>query len=143
MPSNQQPTRRSILGILAGLGIGTQSFQRALAAQAGEGEITVETIKQAEWIAGITLSDDQRETAKRSLKALDRRNDAIRGVELEYDVPPAFHFEPLPYATAIRSAPVQRNAVPMENSAGVRPASDEDLAFLPLAELTALIRTRQ
>ena len=60
-------SRRSILASLAGLGIGSSVFHRALAAEAAKGAtITVEMVKQAEWISGLELTDDERkETADR------------------------------------------------------------------------------
>lgn len=141
--SPQPTTRRSVLGVLAGLGIGTGAFRRALAARAEEGEITLDTVKQAEWIAGISLTDEQRETAKRSLGVLKRQTEAIQAFPLAYDVVPAFHFEPRATADATRQPPTRRDAVPIESAAPQRPDSDEDLAFLPLTELSALLRTRQ
>jgi hypothetical protein len=46
--------RRRFIAALSGLGVGTATFQRALAAQLAQaGELTGEMIAQAEWIAGI------------------------------------------------------------------------------------------
>jgi len=46
--------RRRVLKVLAGLGIGTAAFQRALAQQVAEqGAVTAEMLKQAEWISGV------------------------------------------------------------------------------------------
>jgi hypothetical protein len=62
MPDHR-PNRRTVLGLLAGLGFGTESYRRAVAAQASQpGAITAEMLKQAEWIAGIELSDQERHT---------------------------------------------------------------------------------
>ncbi len=53
--------RRAILKGLAALGIGSATFRRAVAAQAVEaGKVTPEMIKQAEWIAGLELTEDER-----------------------------------------------------------------------------------
>lgn len=143
---NQQPnrpSRRSYLQALAALGIGTPAFQRALAAQAEEPHtLSAETVKQAEWIAGITLTAEQRLEAERSLSRLRQQCDAIRAVELDYGTAPALYFNPQPNEDVSRSPPTERNAVPCENVAVKRPGSDEDIAFLPLSELSALLRTR-
>ena len=51
---NRPPTRRFVLGALAGLGVGTATFRRALAADAVRvGKVTPEMVQQAEWVAGI------------------------------------------------------------------------------------------
>src|ERR1051326_1556802 len=54
--------RRTVLKALGAMGIGTATFRRALAAQAaGSAKVTPEMIKQAEWIAGLELTDKERE----------------------------------------------------------------------------------
>ena len=54
--------RRKVLAILAGLGVGTAVFQRALAAQVEvAGQITPLMVQQAEWVAGIELTEDDRQ----------------------------------------------------------------------------------
>ncbi len=61
--------RRAILQGLAALGVGSTVFHRAVAAQvARSASVTPEMIKQAEWIAGLDLTDDERETTARSLE---------------------------------------------------------------------------
>lgn len=138
-----QSSRRRVLKALAGLGIGTATFHRAVAAQAEQtGKVTAEMIKQAEWVAGLELSDEERES---TASAVQRNLDAfrkLRAVDVGYDVPPALAFLPTP---AMRpAAGVRRNqAEPIESHAPKRPASDEALAFLPVTELAALVRTRQ
>src|SRR4029079_7254760 len=86
-------SRRRALSILGGLGIGTAAFQRALAWQAEQaGKITPELIQQAEWIAGITLSDEDRKAIASSVERDQRRYEALRKVELNNSVPPALAF---------------------------------------------------
>ena len=66
--------RRTVLKRLAALGVGTATFRRALAVQASQaGAVTPEMIKQAEWIAGLELSDDERASTARSLTRSLRR----------------------------------------------------------------------
>ncbi|MFP6678509.1 MAG: amidase [Pirellulaceae bacterium] len=145
-PTNHSPSpsRRTLLQCLVGLGIGTPAFQRALAIQAEDAhQVTAETVKEAEWIAGITLTDEQRESAQRSLKRLHSQCDAIRSVDLAYDTPPALHFNPQPLKDAARSAPKNRIAVPAEQHVGQIPDDEEDIAFLPLGELSSLVKNRK
>src|SRR5205085_751417 len=68
--------------------------------------------------------------------------EALRKVEVGYDVPPALSFHPSPALSSAQG--VKRNqAATLESHAPKRPESDEVLAFLPVTELSALIRTRQ
>ncbi len=136
-------SRRAILAGLAGLGVGSEVFRKALAAQVAEkAAITPEMIRQAEWISGLELSDEERkETAERMKRTLDSI-ESLRKVPVGYDVPPAIAFVPSPTPSTVE--PVRRNqATPTESQAGLRPSSDDALAFLPVSELSSLIRTRQ
>jgi Asp-tRNA(Asn)/Glu-tRNA(Gln) amidotransferase A subunit family amidase len=137
------PTRRQLLKLLAGLGIGSAVFQRALAAEAQKAaDLTPEMIQQAEWIAGITLSPEDRKALVSSLKNLLRGFQALRRVQLDNSVPPALTFQPAPWQEPGRAR--QRDAVePTVLSAPQRPSSDDGLAFLPVTALAALLRTRR
>jgi Asp-tRNA(Asn)/Glu-tRNA(Gln) amidotransferase A subunit family amidase/Asp-tRNA(Asn)/Glu-tRNA(Gln) amidotransferase C subunit len=135
--------RRAALKALAALGVGTATFRRAVAAQAeGAGKVTPEMIKQAEWIAGLELTDEERDSTARALQRTLGSFEALRKVEVGYDVPPALSFLPAP--TPPPAAGVRRNqATPTESHAPKRPDSDEAMAFLPVTELSALVRARQ
>jgi hypothetical protein len=61
-------TRRKALSMLGKAGIGTAVFQRVLAASAVERPVTSEMVASAEWVAGIKLTEVQRETAVNVLK---------------------------------------------------------------------------
>jgi Asp-tRNA(Asn)/Glu-tRNA(Gln) amidotransferase A subunit family amidase len=135
--------RRALLRGLAALGIGTTTFQRALASQAAQGaEITAEMVKQAEWIAGLELTDEERKATATSIKRTLGSFEALRKVPMGYEVPPALAFVPSPGLKSVDG--VRRNqASCYESHAPKRPDSDEALAFLPVTELSALIRSRQ
>jgi len=137
--------RRAVLKALTALGLGSATFHRALAAQAASApavKITPEMIKQAEWVAGLDLSDEERKSVADALQSSLRQFEALRKVEVGYDVPPALSFVPAP---GVRPAEgVRRNqASPTEWHAPERPGSDEALAFLPVTELAALVRARR
>jgi Asp-tRNA(Asn)/Glu-tRNA(Gln) amidotransferase A subunit family amidase len=139
----RQTSRRAVLQALAALGIGSTVFQRALAHQVAEnGSLTAEMIRQAEWIAGLELTDDQRAATAQSLERRQEGLAAMRRVALDNAVPPALHFQADPRGEQV---PARRPATsePLESNAPKRPAEDEQVAMLPLAELAALIRTRQ
>ena len=71
-------TRRNILAALTGLGLGSAAFQRALAWQAEQaGKITPELIQQAEWIAGIALSDDDRKAIAGTVERFSAPDDGL------------------------------------------------------------------
>src|SRR6266545_1227532 len=57
------PSRRELFAAATALGIGSTTFRRAVAAEAlaePVGPVTAEMVKNAEWIAGIELTDAQR-----------------------------------------------------------------------------------
>jgi Asp-tRNA(Asn)/Glu-tRNA(Gln) amidotransferase A subunit family amidase len=128
---------------LAGIGVGTAAFQRALAARAEvKREITSEMIQQAEWIAGIKLGDDERKSVAEALQRDQEKLATIRAVSVGYDVPPAIGFYVAPPQT--RDGDIRGDVVrPIESAAPDRPSSDDDLAFLPVTELAALVRSRK
>jgi Asp-tRNA(Asn)/Glu-tRNA(Gln) amidotransferase A subunit family amidase len=136
-------TRRQILASLGSLGIGTAAFQRAVAWQAEQSNrVTPELIKQAEWVAGIELSDEDRQAITQSVERDQRRFEALRKVELDHSIPPALSFFAAPPQESI--ADVRRDLIrPIVSAAPNKPVSDHDLAFLPITQLAALVRTRQ
>ena len=137
-----RPNRRQILATLAGLGMGTAVFRRALAAQAEKGTVTAEMVQQAEWIAGIKLTEEERNAAAKEIDGDLKKYQALRDAVVGYDVPPALTFYPLPPQTS--GGEIDRAAiVPIKRADVRRPASDEELAFLPVTQLAELVRTRQ
>jgi Asp-tRNA(Asn)/Glu-tRNA(Gln) amidotransferase A subunit family amidase len=134
--------RRTLLKSLAFLGVGTSTFRRALAAQAAQaGTVTTEMIKQSEWIAGLELTQDERTSTARTIARSLRSFADLRKVDVGYDIPPALTFLPDPPRPA---GGIRRNqARPAEMSTPRRPDSAEELAFLPLGALSALIKSRQ
>jgi Asp-tRNA(Asn)/Glu-tRNA(Gln) amidotransferase A subunit family amidase len=142
-PSAVGPDRRTVLRALAGVGVGTAIFQRALAAQvASTSSITPEMIQKAEWISGIELTDEQREQTARSMVNLTASFERLREIPLDYTHAPAWTF----YPDGIQECSLDQmpRAVQARHSAQAgRPPQDDDLAFLPVTELSALLRARQ
>jgi Asp-tRNA(Asn)/Glu-tRNA(Gln) amidotransferase A subunit family amidase len=137
------PTRRQVLKSLAAAGVGTTVFQRALAAEAEQVTmVTPEMIQQAEWVAGISLSESERKDLARSLTQIVREVRAVRNAPVPYDVPPALVFDPAPWLPPATS-PISRGAEPISATAPKKPDSADDLAFMSITALSALIRTRQ
>src|SRR5262249_60180381 len=99
-PAEQtDPTRREAFQMFAQLGIGSAVFRRALAVHAEKSpQVTVDMIRQAEWIAGITLTDAQRRGILAEIGQTQAHFQAMRKVLLPNDVPPALLFHPAPLA---------------------------------------------
>jgi Asp-tRNA(Asn)/Glu-tRNA(Gln) amidotransferase A subunit family amidase len=140
------PSRRQILKSLAAAGVGTTVFQQSLAADAEKaGDVTAEMIQQAEWVAGVKLSDTERHDLVKALTQLVKDVHAVRNAKVGYDVPPALVFDPAPWDTdPVRPRePFRRSVEPISAVAPKKPESNDDLAFLPVTVLSALVRSRQ
>ncbi len=136
--------RRRFVEFFSAAGLGGTLLPGALTALAGESDaVTAEMVQQGLRLAGLEFPPEE---VEKIVEGLNRRNSladsyrAMREIELLNSVPPALVFNPLPegmtpprQAATFRPSEVQLK----------RPASDEDLAFLSLAQLAHLIRTRQ
>lgn len=132
--------RRQVLKTLLAGGAATAVFARALTAlAAGPTRVTLEMVKQAEWIAGITLSDSERDLMLTDLAESAGLLDTLRAVDVPNDVPPAVQFRPL--------APLPLAAAPKpwfpDRKPARMPSSDEDLAYGSAVELSYLVRKKQ
>ncbi len=140
----QQPTRRAVLVALTTAGIGTTVFRRALAANLPmDGQVTPEMIQSAEWIAGIEFDEETREQTARSATATLRELNTLRSIDVSYETPIALTFEPAPWRQRSTSDRIENTVRPTETAALPRPQKLDDLAFLPVSELAALVRTRE
>jgi Asp-tRNA(Asn)/Glu-tRNA(Gln) amidotransferase A subunit family amidase len=136
-------SRRRFLKSVAALGVGSTTFQRALAAQVDPDKpVTAEMVQQAEWIAGLTLTDEERKKLAQDLTGQQRGFAAMRAVPVSNSVPPAINFNPAPWlppAVAELRLPAEPLAAPTPK----KPDSKDDLAFLPLSSLCRLVRAKQ
>jgi Asp-tRNA(Asn)/Glu-tRNA(Gln) amidotransferase A subunit family amidase len=138
-------TRRQTLSILGRAGIGTAVFQRALVAKAGDGPVTREMIADAEWVAGIKLTDAQRETAVNVLKWAREKAERVRTVEIDNSLLPGLNFTPLASPASlpdVRGYAAVKLAEPTHVQLS-QPDSDEELAYRSIGRLGALLRTRK
>jgi Asp-tRNA(Asn)/Glu-tRNA(Gln) amidotransferase A subunit family amidase len=136
-------SRRQALASLAGLGLGTPAFRRALAAQSeAAGKVTPEMVAEAEWIAGINLTEDERKRAANTLERDRQRYASMHAVAVNNAVPPAVAFFAEPPQTR-REQPAASEVRPLEAPVPERPATNEDLAFLPVTKLAALLKARK
>lgn len=134
-------TRRQVLTALTGLGIGSAVLHRALAQQVQDSgkEISLEMISQAEWIAGLELSDDERKAIIGALKNSQKNYATLRAVPLDNSVAPAIGFLPRERTGTER---VEVTAAPIESAPPQIDKSSDDLSFLPITELAALLKSR-
>lgn len=137
----EKHTRRSVLQTLAALGIGSAVFHRAVAAAAEVGPVTADMLKQAAWIAGIELQEDEQAAVAAAVERDRQKIESLRQVDLGYDVPPAVTFFAAPPQGDGKQGRGEVRLI--ETAISERPASDEDLAFLSVSELAALVRTKK
>jgi Asp-tRNA(Asn)/Glu-tRNA(Gln) amidotransferase A subunit family amidase len=135
------------LKTLAVAGAGGGVFARALTALAREGgEVTPEMIRAAEWIAGIEFSEDERALMVEGVSEALGDYEQLRAVPLDNGVAPAIRFDATPPGQISGcSPPPASDLIPRRARAErkvERPASDDDLAFLTVAELGVLLRER-
>ena len=134
--------RRDILKATAAAGVGSVVFARALsalAAEAGPGTVTPTMVAQAEWVAGISLSDAQRELMLKDLAQLRKDVEALRAIPLDNGVAPALVFRPDALSPSHAPVAPQRAPERLDRGPASRPAGAADLAFLPVTRLAALL----
>lgn len=138
------PTRRQLLAAAAALGVGSTTFHRALAAQAQKAEtpgtVTPEMVANAEWVAGVKLTEDQRKAVAGGMTQALAGFAALHKVGVPNSVPPAIHFIPNPGGPA---AAAGRGTVEFFKVNATKPEAADDLAFLPLTHLAELVRAKK
>jgi Asp-tRNA(Asn)/Glu-tRNA(Gln) amidotransferase A subunit family amidase len=133
--------RRDFTALCAQMGLGSTLFPGVLWASLQEPrKVTKAMIAEAEAVAGLELTDTEREMM---VEGLNRNADMyrqIRTVALPNNVPPALQFDPVLPGTRL---PMARAAMrPSAPVAAARPAQLNDVAFWPVVRLAQLIRTR-
>ena len=134
--------RRRFLGYFAAAGLGATLFPAALWAQvAKQRRLTKEMIVEAEKVAGVSFTEAERDLMLEGVDDALGSYEKLRAVPLDNAVPPAIGFQPSrggeraqPAATKSRWSRVGRLPAPREI---------EELAFRPVTELSALLKTRQ
>ena len=127
--------RRRFLAFFAALGLAGSSLPRRLWAAAGQGPITKKALAQAERLAGLEFTDEERQLMLDGLDELRQSYAELREVQIDNSVPPAFRFDP---HLAPPPAGPGRGARPWLPPTD-RPTDAEELAFLPVTKLAALL----
>jgi Asp-tRNA(Asn)/Glu-tRNA(Gln) amidotransferase A subunit family amidase len=134
--------RRHLLKAITATGIGTALFHRsAAAAISASDELSVDSIKQAEWITGLELTDEQREEILQTVRRSGESLAELREFPLTADVPMAIQFAPTSQFRQLET--IQRDARPTESLVVPLPNTEEEIAFLPVHQLSWLIRTQK
>ncbi len=129
--------RRSLLGtLLAGAGA-LALPHHAVAVLQEKPDLTVDDVAILEKAFGLKFSPDERKAIVTSLLQQRRGYEAIRGLNLGNDVAPAFVFVPEGKQPLVG----RKNDVRTKADQSKR-GTDEDVAFLPVADLAALIRKK-
>jgi hypothetical protein len=135
--------RRAFMTYFGGIGLGSTLLPGVLWARLNGGaELTVVTIAAAEEVAGLNFSDEQRELMLADLRDQRDQIERIHRVPLSNSVSPAIHFDPVVAGVRLPEGSGRGRVVPRDLPAP-RPSGDEEIAFLPIPALAALIRSRQ
>jgi Asp-tRNA(Asn)/Glu-tRNA(Gln) amidotransferase A subunit family amidase len=136
--------RREFMAHLGAAGLGGTLLPGALyaLAQQEQSSITKEMVAQAEKIAGLEFTDDEREQIANSVNGRLRNYEAVRALRMPNSVPPALQFDPLLPGVPVPSA--ERRPIRYTRPRELRrPANLEAVAFWPVTRLAELVRTKQ
>jgi hypothetical protein len=137
--------RRAFMAYFSSIGLGTTLLPGVLwgqAAQQQASEISKEMIADAEAIAGLSFTDEQRAGIAQGLRGLKSATQALHKEPLDMSVFPSIVFEPVPPGKKLApkaKAPMQRSRVPII----ARPGSLDELAYQPVTVLSDMVRTRK
>ena len=136
--------RRRFIAGLSAAGVGSALMPGALAAVAQDAdEITVEMVDAAQHIAGLRFTSDELQVIAARLNRPDADASAyetLRAESLGNDTQPALVFNPIPPGMTL---PTDRRPMRRQQVTLSMPATDADLAFLPVTHLARLVETRQ
>ena len=134
--------RRGFMAYMSALGLGGTVFPGVLwAHMQARGEITSEIVADAGSVAGLDFTDSERDMMLADLNTNLEAYEALREVAVANHVTPAVQFDP---ALPGRDLPSETRPFRFTRNIGLRrPADSETLAFMPVTQLSELIRTRQ
>ena len=136
--------RRHFLKHFAGTAVATTAFPAALWSQyaaSQENGITTKMIEEAEWIAGLDFTEDNRKLMTDELNYFMRCYSDIRDLKITNDIPPALRFDPvLPGATFDTEV---RPFLLSQGQPRLLPANRDEIAFWSVLDLSRLIKTQK
>lgn len=132
--------RREFMSYFTSIGLGGTLLPGVLWAKVAAGEeITPATVADAEEVAGVQFEPEEREMMIDGLKLQTQRIAALHRIPLDNSVPPALIFSPLPVGKKLTP---DRRRPPVRSRVARRAITSnlDELAFLPVTELSELIR---
>lgn len=140
-------SRRAALGMLAGIGITSQTLVRSLAVEIEQGTLDAEGLARAQWISGVQLSSEQRDALVTAVQGHQTQLQSLRAFPLDADTPPALQFLPWHSGTSGGSKPrpaqTQRRVRPRKVDRRNNPSNDVELAFASIGVLGSMLRERK
>jgi len=103
--------------------------------------VTREMVAAAEKVSGLEFTEAERDLLLDNLNNTLQSYRQLRSLPLPNDIPPAIRFSPVLPGRPAGGPAAKPGRRPARKVA--RPSSEADLAFLPLADLAELVRTRQ
>ncbi|HJQ09919.1 MAG TPA: amidase [Gemmatimonadaceae bacterium] len=135
--------RRSFVSYFSGIGLGSTLFPGVLWTKLSAGaDITVDTIASAEEVAGLHFDPQERELMVDGLKQQEQRIEALHKIALDNSVSPAIKFDPLPPGKTV-APPTKRPMVRSKVATRAVTSNLDELAFLPVTELSELVRRQR
>ena len=132
--------RRDFVAFCAANGLAATLFPGALWGQARQEEkITVETIRAAEEIAGISFTPDERELMLDGLRQQAEQYEALHEVSVPNRISPAYRFDPVPSGYELPAGPSPETRISAQ-SVDSLPRDPGQLAYEPAVRLGAAIR---
>lgn len=133
------PSRKDLLVSLLSTAAAAALPASVTASAVSAGPISLEELRAAAKVAGVAFTDDELKAILASVRQSRASADSLRGEGLPNDLEAAFRFVPLGGG----SAPGKVTAKPSGVKVSRAGLTDEDLAFLTVTELGALLRARQ
>ena len=137
--------RRAFMAYFSTLGLSTTLLPGVLWAQVQQQQaspITKEMVADAEAIAGLSFTDEQRTAIAQGLGQLHNETAQLHKEPLDMSVFPAIVFDPVPPGRKLApksKTMMQRGKVPVM----ARPTSIEELAYAQVSQLSELVRLRK
>lgn len=131
--------RRDFVAAMSSVGVGSVLFPGVLWDRARqEGEITAEVIREAEKVAGITFTPDERQQMLGEVREHVESYEALKEVDVPNSVAPALDFDPVLPGAELETEDRPFRMSPQ--SVGDPPSSVEELAFEPVTRLSRHLR---
>ena len=118
---------------------GAKALQEAGQQQPGA-DITLDDLKVVEKVVGIEFTDDERKQVLNGVRGFRAGYKSVRDLHIPNSVPPAVSFRP----EGRKPQPGKATSVQHREMREIkRPAGDEDVAFMTVAELSQLVKQKK